>query len=380
VVLILYQNGQISFLALVVIFICVIVSHSLNEGGRAAMDWLFYHGQLQELRANLRTLAREAGTSDTLSDRLQAILFSLCDNLGSTAGFIALRSGDVFVVEATKESEPLGEVFLLSDLAASEIVALSLSDTPHPERAVLLVPLCAGNGQSGALVLGAKANAQTYTETDLELLDTLGEQMASVIHVAWQQEQNVQVINEMVTSFRARERELQNQIQQLLSVRQQKSQVMPEDGDEQTIVALLERCLQHIHDFAFLSRQPLAHWAMVERVLQRRPLPAGDEIVVTKLDRGRVLHEILLNAISKLRPEGAEPAPHTVPLRQWQLFLVLQDGYVRNELTRDVMSRLAVSEATFHRLRRRAVHSVARALLEMEQTAQLDMNSSAGKS
>lgn len=44
VVLILYQQGQITFPALVFIFLCAIVSHSLYEGSRAALDRLFYHG------------------------------------------------------------------------------------------------------------------------------------------------------------------------------------------------------------------------------------------------------------------------------------------------------------------------------------------------
>src|SRR5690606_32080229 len=154
VVLILYQQGQITFPALVFIFLCAIVSHSLYEGSRAALDRLFYHGQLQQLRANLRVLAREAGTADTLSDRLQAILTNLCRNLKSASGFIALRSGDVFVVEATEGSEPVGEVFLLSDLAATEIAELTPSSPLPSSRAVLLVPLWAYNEQIGALVLG----------------------------------------------------------------------------------------------------------------------------------------------------------------------------------------------------------------------------------
>lgn len=379
VVLLLYQYGQITFLALVSIFLCAIVSHSLYEGSRAALDRLFYHGQLQQLRANLRTLAREAGTTDTLSDRLQAILTSLCRNLNSASGFIALRSGDVFVVEATEDSEPIGEVFLLSDLTTTEIVELPPSNPPRAVHAVLLVPLCAHGQQVGALVLDAKSKAQAYTETDLELLETLQQQMASVIHATWQQEQNAQIINDMISSFRTRERDLQQQIQQLLSVRQPETPTAPEDADEQAIFASLERCFQRIHDFAFLGEQPLARWAIVERALHSQRPENGDQSAVTNLDRGRVLHEILLHAISKLRPEGEEPASHVVPARQWHLFLVLQDGYVRNELTRDVMSRLAVSEATFHRIRRRAVRSIAQALLEMEQKAQLDINPGAGK-
>jgi hypothetical protein len=43
---------------------------------------------------------------------------------------------------------------------------------------------------------------------------------------------------------------------------------------------------------------------------------------------------------------------------------------VVDELNRDIMSRLYISEGTFNRTRRRAVRGVARALQEVEREAQ----------
>jgi len=44
--------------------------------------------------------------------------------------------------------------------------------------------------------------------------------------------------------------------------------------------------------------------------------------------------------------------------------------HVPDELNRDIMSKLYISEGTFNRIRRRAVRGVAKALEEMEREVQ----------
>ena len=55
----------------------------------------------------------------------------------------------------------------------------------------------------------------------------------------------------------------------------------------------------------------------------------------------------------------AEPVP-----REWHSYVVLHDAYWERIPNQDIMSKLYISEGTFHRTRRAAVRSVARALLE----------------
>jgi hypothetical protein len=98
-------------------------------------------------------------------------------------------------------------------------------------------------------------------------------------------------------------------------------------------------------------------------------LERHDHEFLTHLERGKALSEVLVQAVSKLRPGGPEPDSHRVPPREWQQYVILHDSYVLGELNRDIMSRLYIGEGTFNRARRRAIRAVARALQEMEKEA-----------
>ena len=87
---------------------------------------------------------------------------------------------------------------------------------------------------------------------------------------------------------------------------------------------------------------------------------------VTHLDRGRLLSELLVDLLDKLRPLGPRPPELT---REWVQYTILHDAYVLGELNRDVMAKLFISESSFNRARRRAVRGVARALQELERAA-----------
>jgi hypothetical protein len=362
VVLVLHMSGHASVLTLVLILVCVILSHALYDGGRTTLDRLFYHGQFRQLRANLRVLAREAGTAQEIPDQLQVMLDALCRALHIRRGFIALRQEDVFVVEAAEGIDLMDHTFPLPPLVATEIVALPRPGTAYSQDMALLVPLFASGVQIGALVLGTKASHQPYNEEDLELLDDLADQMATVIHVWRLQEENAEMINEMVAAFHDRERALQRQMQQMTA--QGAGEAWPVLGGigEEAFVALVEECLRRLHDFSYLGEHTLAGLQAVTARLNHR---SNDPI--THIDRGKALNQVLLLALDKLRPAGAEPQGQEVPSREWHQYIILHDAYVRNTLTREIMSRLYISEPTFHRTRRRAVRSVAKALREMEQ-------------
>jgi hypothetical protein len=112
----------------------------------------------------------------------------------------------------------------------------------------------------------------------------------------------------------------------------------------------------------------LAHLAVVDWWVQQH-----EGAFLTHIDRGKALSEVLVQAVNKLRPVGAEPAAHAVPSREWHQFIILRDAYMAGELNRDIMGKLYISEGTFNRTRRRAIRGVARALKEMEGEAQLRM-------
>jgi hypothetical protein len=83
----------------------------------------------------------------------------------------------------------------------------------------------------------------------------------------------------------------------------------------------------------------------------------------TDLDRARALREALVAAIEKLRPpetDGRRERPAALQ------HLILREEYLEGLLNKQIMSRHAISEGTFHRNRRQAISSVARELQARE--------------
>jgi GAF domain-containing protein len=360
--LILYFGEQVSFLSLMLVIAIAISSHALYDGVRVALDRLFYQEQFRQLRTNLRSLARDAGTGGTLEEQLQAVCRALCRALRIRQGVIALRTGNGFEVKVAHRIQLDEPSFPQSALSATEIVHLS---QPDPQGMTLLVPLCANELQLGALVLGAKESDQHYSEEDLDLIDDLADQIANVIHTAQLQEKSAQAMNQLVAEFRERERTLQQQMQKLLGERELETRPILEGVSEREFRSLVEDGLRRLHEYTYLGEHALAQMHIVFLELGRQ-----EGAYVTHIDRGKALNRVLLQALQKLRPEGTEPPPHQVPSREWHQFIVLHDAYVLGELNRDIMSRLYISEGTFNRTRRRALRGVARALMEMEREAQ----------
>jgi GAF domain-containing protein len=363
---VLYVGGHIfSPLTLILIILMAVTSLMLYDGLRTTVDRLFYREQFQQLRANLRALARETGVGQALPDRLQAILGALCRTLHIQDGFIALRQQDAFTCQAAGQADLLGKAFSLEALSADEITNLPRPEAEAPGGMVLLVPFFDGDNQIGALVLGPKEDDGVYGEDDLLLLEDLADQLATVSQATRLQEENAQVINEMVAQFREREHALQRQMQQMLAEREEEDRPVLAGIDEKDLVTLVEDALRRLYDYPYLGEQRLAHLRVVDWRLQGQ-----DKEFVTHIDRGQALSKVLVQAMNKLRPEGVEPGPHLIPPREWYHFIVLRDAYVQGELNRDIMSKLYISEGTFNRTRRRAVRGVARALQEMERETQ----------
>ena len=308
VVFILHLGGQVSFLTLVLTIVGTIAANSLFDGIRLALDRLFYRRQFQQLRSNLRELAREAGTSQTLPQRLQAILSALCRALRIKQGLIALARQDQYVVGATHDANPVGEAFPASAFVANETIGLVRSAKIGLPGMTLLIPLFAGGKQTGAVVLGPKENEEPYDDADLDLLEDLGDQIAGVIHSVGLQEENARTINALVEDFRDKERALQLQVQQMLAAREEETRPGVKGMGEETLLPRVEEALRQLYDFSYLGEQELSKLQVVERRLAGRK---GNSL--TFIDRGKALSETLVQAVNKLRPDEPEPEQDQVP-------------------------------------------------------------------
>jgi hypothetical protein len=164
---------------------------------------------------------------------------------------------------------------------------------------------------------------------------------------AQQQETHAGEISRMLETFQARERQLQEEIDAL------RLPTETEAADAKQ-VSQTEDALRRLYDYSYLGDHALAA-SLLTRDRHSQS--------ITHLDRGKALNALLIAAVEKLRPAGAEP--RELPPPEWHSYLVLRDAYVNGDSNRDIMAKLYVSEATFHRTRRRALKAVTKALFEM---------------
>lgn len=370
VALILWVTGAIGISALVTFLVCAVITHTLSDGGRTILDRLFYRGHLRKLRTDLRQLAQETGTSNTLSEQLGLVLDTVCQSVGAGDGFIAIRQlkDADFVVTNSRDARWRERELAAAILVAAEMVELGDAGAVRPEleSMALLVPLADNRTQNGALVLGRKLSGVPYRPEELDYLETVGPQLAVMIESAHQQEARVLQLEQAMEAYRARERILQQQMQQLVTV-PTATVDGPSDLDDETMVTLTEDALRHLNDFAYLGEHDLVKLQVVNKFVAKATTPNYRLSGVTHVDQGKALHGLLLQAVEALRPAGAQPSTYAVPSREWHNFLILHENYVKGELTRDIMARLYIGEGTYNRTRRRALRSVAKAIQEMEQ-------------
>jgi hypothetical protein len=339
---------EIPFAAFILLLVLVILTHSLYEWGGSTLERLFYRRRVRQLRANLRAFARETGEHD-LAHQLQDVLATLCRTVGCAGGGIVFLDGDE---RSTVAVYPAGHelpAVPASVLAVEETLSLSASEAGiEGLDDVTLVPLHAGSERLGAIL----AEGGDLASGDLDLLDAVADQVAGIVYAVRRQDQAAEQIEEMIGAFRERERELRQEMQSVLAVGNR--------ADAPSIRPLVESALRHLYDYAYLGEHELAGLHIVQ---QRLVEHVG---VITSLDRGRALSQVLVDVIEKLRPPGAQPKPLT---REWEQYIIVHDAYVLGELNRDIMNKLYISESSFNRARRRAVRGVARAVEEMERAA-----------
>ena len=323
--------------ALAFIVILAIVTHSLMDVGRQALDFIFLRHDARELRTRLRRLTARVREPQALKENLKLTFQTLCTSVHASYGLVL-----VFKSDTTSELASYRWSRDNIQIPASELM-LDDAIQPEPKQlaaplddAGLVIPLYTASGQIGVLILSQPENALRYSSTDIEDLLELSDQISNIMNVIQRE-----------TEFLSRLSELTKTQQPLLDT-----------GPGQIHVNAVEDGLRNIHDYSYLGSCPLAGLEQV-----KNQLSAG---AVTHLDRGREVHQILLNALEKLRP--VTDMPHNPIPREWFPYVILHDAYVNEVQNRDIMSRLYISEGTFNRTRRAAIRSLVKVLAEMEAT------------
>jgi len=315
----------------IVIFVPLlgIFTHTSLNAASAFFDRFFYRSETRQLRANLHQLRRLAGESENMQALLIQILESLCQPIKAEYGLIFLHENGKMQHMAgyrwTKTRLELDPNLLTAD----DVLHLNLDHFSAPlDDAALLVPLYNENSQVGALILGHPINGIQYTNEDVEMLLYPADQIADALmhHLL-----NV----DRLTKVAQIANEAPNTISERTSI--------PVD--------VVDFALRNLFDHAYLADSPL---------VELRSLEVSGK---TYIERGKLVHDVLLEALEKMKPESEVP-PEPIP-REWFPYIILHDAYVDEVQNRDIMSKLYISEGTFNRTRRAAIRSLARTLAEM---------------
>ena len=320
------------------VLILAVVTHSLVDVARRALDGIFYRHN-QELRANLRRLVRLAGELAALDEDLARALVPMAESVGASYCLLWVFEGEAARLAASYRWPPETRMALLpADLLADDRLLLPAGRLPAPlANAAALVPLYAEERQMGALVVGPPLTSARYALADLEPLLEPSDRLADV-------------------SWRAqREREHLAELARLAEPRPVPTRAMVEVN-----VRAVEDALRNLGSLAYLGDHVLAQ---LQAVTARVPARGA-----THLDRGKALYHVLVEAIDKLRPEGPRPQRDTMP-REWYPHIILHDAYVADIPNKDIMARLYIGEGNFNRTRRAALLSVKRLLEEGEAAA-----------
>ncbi len=339
----LFRASGFPVIAAVIVVALVIATHTGFELVRRLLDWPFVRRSERALRATLRGAAFDVGERKTAGDALRSALAAVVAGVDARWGAIALRDGEDFVIRASFHSKRVGERLPAERLNVRELTTLPPDATARPLAVV--APLIAERDPIGAILLGQPKGGSVYSEHDLDLVAEAADRLAELMRHVRRQEAHAREIGQVLESFRARERKLEEDMEALRAPAASRS-ASPER------IADVEDALRRLYDYSYLGEHGLASSLL------------PDYHATTHLDRGKALNMALIAAVEKLRPVGNEP--RELPPREWHPYCVLRDAYLRGDSNRDIMSKLYVSEATFHRTRRGALRAVTKALFEME--------------
>ena len=130
------------------------------------------------------------------------------------------------------------------------------------------------------------------------------------------------------------------------AVHQEELAGKPEAYPDPEFERMVERAVKGLSDYSVLGQSALVGRLRLESVSQ--------------IQQAKVLRGMLVDAIESLRPAGAPPSG--VLPRQWHAYTILREAYIDDVPNRDIMSKLYISEGTFNRQRRKAMHAVATAI------------------
>lgn len=318
------------------VMVFAILTHSIYDYAREFLERLRVRHD-SAFRQKLRELESEKPTEQTLRLRLDLSLGLLCQTLDASGGFIAVQRGNEYLVTASQESLPLNSCIAAELVSAEDVIQSQNSQLPG---IAWIAPVFEDRAQVAVIGLGKPQTRLGYSADGLDLLAEVADRIGTLLSLSEIQHHRSEQIQQAIAEIQADSAELNSSADELV--------LAITTNPEAEFVKIVEDGLRHLTDYILLGQSPLA-----ERMGMR-----GE----SHIERGKALHQKLLESIESLRPAG--PRPREPLPRLWYSFVVLHDAYVEGVPNREIMSRLYISEGTFNRTRRNALRGLARLLLE----------------
>ncbi|NOX60690.1 MAG: ATP-binding protein [Chloroflexi bacterium] len=120
----------------------------------------------------------------------------------------------------------------------------------------------------------------------------------------------------------------------------------------------VEAALEHLWDTVWLAESPLTRLRAVQDYLVRR------RMAQVGCDRGKAVHHALLMAMNQLRHDRGPGKTD----KRWRGWYILHHKYVEGHSNRRIFMQLNLSERTFYRERKDAIHALTAVLESLEQS------------
>jgi hypothetical protein len=334
-VLVAWQSGS-SAIGLILVAALAVLTHSTYNLVREFLDRLRSKDEAA-FRRQLRRLQANPDGRSSLQESLRGGLELLCQILGSTGALIAVQQAGQYVVLASQHSILAGNPVPLPN---KEFDGICLPPPEVADQVMWLVPALQGGELVAILGVGPLKSRLQYTEDDLDLLVETADRVGSIIYLHSHQPPYRDQLQQMASDVQTREAKLQARSEELFTTLI--------TNPEPRFVKIVEEGLRNLTDFVSLGESSLPERLGV--------------LGATHIEKGKAVQQRLVQAVEMLRP--AQDCPNQPIPREWYSYMVLHDAYWEGIPNNDIMSKLYISEGTFHRTRRAAVRSVARVLLE----------------
>jgi hypothetical protein len=337
----------------------VVVLQVLIDAAMPFIDRVIYRRDREEV-AWIQQLDRHLLTSTDLNQLLENILVTVCELLRIKSGFAAVVVDENTFLEAScglssRRAEELVTADLPADIATadeSSRVSLGQFDFVIKSGFWLLTLNNKAGIQVGVLGLAAPLSRPVMSDDELAAFGRLVTQAAQALEDRHLQQGVFGALATIMPQLETVQR-WRGQLQ--YAGAPASTMAVNGDLDGPGFQRMVKDALSHYWGGPKLSDSPLLSLRTVQTALAEN---GGSPT--------RALRAVLGQAITALKPDGQR----SMTGAEWLLYNILELKFIEGHRTRDVASRLAMSESDLYRKQRIAVEEVARVLAEMERNPQ----------